>query len=269
MRAEITHGNRVVTARTLSVAQAISAPPEESMLTRLNRYFETAIADTPELLREAHELRYRVYCLEMSGFEDPKEHPDGLEKDAYDVSSVHGLLIHRASRQATGTVRLVLPRIDAPEHSFAIQSVTDHPALKDPCEFPHTTAEVSRFCISRQSSCSSVAGLKFGESERMYSPFPLLHACAYPPLSSIFSQPGDGSIRTRRHTPHHFQRFGWLWNQIAQLRATVGSGDIARQCRHAARQQQRGNEQRPVQLQRRLNAHGHARLLTGQAGVFA
>jgi N-acyl amino acid synthase of PEP-CTERM/exosortase system len=150
MGAETTHRKRVVTGCTLSVAQAISAPPEESLLTRLNRYFETAVADTPELIRQAHELRYRVYCLEMTGFENPHDHPDGLEKDAYDVSSVHGLLIHRVSRQATGTVRLVLPRIEAPEHSFAIQSVTDHPALSDPSEFPHTTAEVSRFCISRQ-----------------------------------------------------------------------------------------------------------------------
>ena len=150
MRAEIIDGKRAVTGRTLPLAQATSAPPEESMLARLNRYFDTAVADTPDLLRQAYELRYRVYCLEMTGFEDPNEHPDGLEKDAYDVSSVHGLLIHRASRQATGTVRIVLPRREAPEHSFAIQSVTDHPALKDPSEFPPTTAEVSRFCISRQ-----------------------------------------------------------------------------------------------------------------------
>jgi len=139
-----------VTGLSQSVAQATSAPPEGSLLERLDRYFETAIADTPELIWQAHELRYRVYCLEMTGFENPSEHPDGLEKDAYDVSSVHGLLIHRATRRATGTVRLVLPRADAPEHSFAIQAVTDHPALKNPREFPLTTAEVSRFCISRE-----------------------------------------------------------------------------------------------------------------------
>jgi hypothetical protein len=46
--AETTHRKRVVTVRTLSVTQAISAPPEESLLARLNRYFETAVADTPE-----------------------------------------------------------------------------------------------------------------------------------------------------------------------------------------------------------------------------
>jgi len=127
-----------------------SATSEENLLERLNLYFETVVADTPELIRQAHELRFRVYCLETR-FENATEHPDGLEKDAFDVSSVHGLLIHRASRQATGTVRLVLPRADAPERSFAIQAVTDHPILRDPCEFPlQTMGEVSRFCISRQ-----------------------------------------------------------------------------------------------------------------------
>src|SRR5258705_13511162 len=128
----------------------MSAISEENLLQRLNLYFETAVADTPELIRQAHELRFRVYCLETR-FENATEHPDGLEKDACDVSSVHGLLVHRATGRATGTVRLVLPRADAPERSFAIEAVTDHPILRDPREFPlQTMGEVSRFCISRQ-----------------------------------------------------------------------------------------------------------------------
>jgi N-acyl amino acid synthase of PEP-CTERM/exosortase system len=49
-----------------------------------------------------------------------------------------------------GTVRLVLPRADAPQSSFAVQAVSDHPALRDGTVFPlSSTAEVSRFCISR------------------------------------------------------------------------------------------------------------------------
>ena len=139
-----------MTGRSLSVPQVTSAISQENLLQRLNLYFETTVADTPELIRQAHELRFRVYCLETR-FENATEHPDGLEKDAFDVSSVHGLLVHRATGQATGTVRLVLPRADAPERSFAIQAVTDHPILRDPREFPlQTMGEVSRFCISRQ-----------------------------------------------------------------------------------------------------------------------
>jgi len=120
------------------------------MLEALDRYFEATEADTPELIRQAHEIRYRVYCLE-TGFENPADNPDGLEKDAFDSHSVHGVLIHRASRAVMGTVRLVLPLADAPERSFAVQQVSDDPALTNNVEFPlRSTAEVSRFCISRQ-----------------------------------------------------------------------------------------------------------------------
>jgi len=120
------------------------------MLEALDRYFEATEADTPELIRQAHEIRYRVYCLE-TGFENPADNPDGLEKDAFDSHSVHGVLIHRASRAVMGTVRLVLPVADAPERSFAVQQVSDDPALTNNVEFPlRSTAEVSRFCISRQ-----------------------------------------------------------------------------------------------------------------------
>jgi N-acyl amino acid synthase of PEP-CTERM/exosortase system len=139
-----------VPGRSLAVPPAESHSPRENLLEALDRFFEAVEADTPELIREAHEIRYRVYCLE-TGFEDPAANPDGLEKDAFDAHSVHGVLIHRASRSAMGTVRLVLPVSDALEHSFAVQQVTDHSARRNSAEFPlRSTAEVSRFCISRQ-----------------------------------------------------------------------------------------------------------------------
>ena len=42
------------------------------------------------------------------------DHPEGLERDQFDHHSVHSLLVHQSSGQAVGTVRLVLPRPDAP-----------------------------------------------------------------------------------------------------------------------------------------------------------
>jgi len=120
-----------------------------TLLERFNLYFETVLADTPALLEQAHEIRFRVYCLETR-FEDADAFPDGLERDAFDAHAVHGLLIHRTSAQTMGTVRLVLPLPDAPQSSFAVQAVSKHPALRDGTAFPLTsTAEVSRFCISR------------------------------------------------------------------------------------------------------------------------
>ena len=151
MSTEITHRNRAVTGLTQSVARMTSpAPPEEPLLQRFDRYFEVIEANTPELVETAHQIRYRVYCVE-TGFERAAENANGLEKDNFDGHSVHALLIHRTSGQAMGTVRLVLPLADAPERSFAIQAVTDEPVIKNATAFPLlATAEISRFCISRQ-----------------------------------------------------------------------------------------------------------------------
>jgi N-acyl amino acid synthase of PEP-CTERM/exosortase system len=125
-------------------------PPEEPLIRRFNRYFEVVSANTPELRQQAHAIRYHVYCLE-TGFENPGQNPGGVEKDTYDSHSVHGLIIHRRSRMAVGTTRLVLPLADNLENSFAVQSVTKEPAAKASTLFPlATTAEISRFCISRQ-----------------------------------------------------------------------------------------------------------------------
>ena len=62
--------------------------PDATLLERLNFYFDTLVADTPSLLRQAHEIRYAVYCVE-TGFEDAASFPDGLERDALDAHAVH------------------------------------------------------------------------------------------------------------------------------------------------------------------------------------
>src|SRR5690606_27668837 len=90
------------------------------------RWFESALADTPEQRSQAFRLRYQVYCVE-NPFEDPAEHPDGEERDAYDAHSAHALLVHRPSGAVAGTVRLVLARPDRPDDSFALQRVCHEP----------------------------------------------------------------------------------------------------------------------------------------------
>ncbi len=122
---------------------------DAGLLEAFNKHFDVVHADTPELRRQAHQIRYRVYCLE-TGFEDAQAFPDGLEKDAFDTHSAHALLIHRASATAMGTVRLVLPLAHAPDASFAVQGVAGDASMRDGSAFPlGSTAEVSRFCISR------------------------------------------------------------------------------------------------------------------------
>jgi len=126
-----------------------SITAEETLLHRFNRHFRTMSADTPDLIRQAQEIRYQVYCVERQ-FENPTDHPDRREKDKLDVHSVHSLLIHRATGYGLGTVRLVLFRRDMPSESFAIQRLT--PPSVWAASLPlQTTAEVSRFSISKHS----------------------------------------------------------------------------------------------------------------------
>ena len=123
---------------------------DERLIDAYRRWFEVVPATTPEQLEEVHRIRYQVYVLER-GFEDPNDHPDGLEWDEFDPHSQHCLLIHKPTGMAAGTVRLVLPDKNAPECSFPVQHVCQDPLLKDPTLFPVlTTGEISRFSISKQ-----------------------------------------------------------------------------------------------------------------------
>jgi N-acyl amino acid synthase of PEP-CTERM/exosortase system len=120
------------------------------MLEVFDQHFEAVVADTPGLLRVAQKLRYQVYCLE-NGYEDPGAHPDAAERDNFDSHAVHGLLRHRSSGMALGTVRLILPLRDWPDDSFAMQRLSGIRALKLSQILPFSsTAEVSRFSLSRQ-----------------------------------------------------------------------------------------------------------------------
>jgi N-acyl-L-homoserine lactone synthetase len=117
------------------------------------------IAGTPEQVQDAYRLRHQVYCVEH-GYEDGAA---GLETDAFDANARHALLRHLQSGEIVGTVRVVLPKPDAPNDSFPMQHLVD-PALLDDVPLG-STAEVSRFAISkhrRDISRSSVALMRVG-----------------------------------------------------------------------------------------------------------
>ena len=111
--------------------------------------FEVLNADTPELIRQAQRIRYQVYCVENS-LEKAQDNLEGIETDEFDSHAVHSLLLARATAGALGTVRLIMPLANAPEHSFAVQRLLDASSLKILLSLPlHSMAEVSRFSISR------------------------------------------------------------------------------------------------------------------------
>jgi len=120
---------------------------DDALLGHHNRFFSTIWADTPALLEAAHALRYQVYCLER-GFEKAAEHPDGFEKDAYDAQSIHGVLFHRPTRRAIGTVRAVLPKVS---QCLPITKLLEPNSLNlsDYLTLSQTF-EISRFAISKE-----------------------------------------------------------------------------------------------------------------------
>ena len=132
----------------MELAQNEAVPGRSPDLVDLyNRYFEVIPADTKERIAEAYRLRHQVYCVE-NPFENPEEHQDGLEHDAYDSHSVHSLLIHKPTGAVAGTVRLVLPRRGK---ALPIVHVCRDPLLNDEGSLPPaSTAEISRFAVSKQ-----------------------------------------------------------------------------------------------------------------------
>jgi len=100
--------------------------------------------DNALLLEAIHRLRYQVYVREW-GFEDPADHPEGLEKDDYDQRSRH-IYVYTGSRQnVIGTARLILPSSEL----LPLQKVFEIDAgfLGNP---EHRVAEISRLAISKE-----------------------------------------------------------------------------------------------------------------------
>jgi N-acyl amino acid synthase of PEP-CTERM/exosortase system len=126
-------------------------PLEElDLLARHDLYFETCAANTPALINTAHALRFQVYCLERK-FEKTEEHAGGMEVDAFDSHSTHGLLIYRSTGEALGTVRVISPSNGSTRDNLPIINLLrdNNIDLTEYLPIEHTV-EISRFAISKQ-----------------------------------------------------------------------------------------------------------------------
>ena len=126
-------------------------PQEElGLLARHDFYFETRAANTPALINTAHALRFQVYCLERN-FEKTEEHALGMEVDAFDSHSAHGLLIYRLTGEALGTVRIISPNKGSTQHNLPMINLLRDSNIDLADYIPiERTVEVSRFAISKQ-----------------------------------------------------------------------------------------------------------------------
>ena len=101
------------------------------------------VADTPELISEVFRLRYQVYCVEK-GYEPGY---NGMESDEFDSDARHVLLIHRASGEPVGTVRIVPSSSTSGVRGLPMTAVCAPNIMRD---LPaRTTGEISRFALSK------------------------------------------------------------------------------------------------------------------------
>jgi N-acyl-L-homoserine lactone synthetase len=119
---------------------------------RIEDECDVLIANTPDLILECLRLRYQVYCVEK-GFEPGR---NGLETDPFDDEARHILLIHRASGEPIGTVRVIPPSDttcidDFPMARACTAGLLNHMPRR-------TTGEISRFAVSKQRRFSCGAG---------------------------------------------------------------------------------------------------------------
>lgn len=121
-----------------------------SVITNLfYKIFEVVYCDTPALKEKAHRLRYKVFCEEHDGYEDPNAFPDQQEKDAYDEHADQAMLIYKATGEAFGTVRIIKAKKDDWQNSFPLQNVCESDQLRNEL-FVKNACEFSRLCISKE-----------------------------------------------------------------------------------------------------------------------
>jgi N-acyl amino acid synthase of PEP-CTERM/exosortase system len=126
------------------------AAEHDDLFSSFSRFFGELTATTPHLVEQAYRVRYQVYCLEKR-FEKPVPGHPGLEFDAYDEHSVHGVLFHRPSCAPVGAVRMILPAAEAGERMFPMQNVCNAPEVAELLgSGDKRIAEISRFSITRE-----------------------------------------------------------------------------------------------------------------------
>ena len=110
-----------------------------------------ALSETDPLREESYRLRYQAYCIE-NAFEPIAENPGERETDEYDLQSLHGLLVYRATDMVVGTARLILPELNGSAIPLPIRKVCapQDMAAADARIGSHRVAEISRFAIAKQ-----------------------------------------------------------------------------------------------------------------------
>lgn len=191
-------------------------------------YFRVLSATTAERLRHAQRIRYDVYCREF-GFEREEDCPGGLERDEYDEAAAHCLVMHRASDEPAGCIRVISPPPEDPGFQLPIErycghSLT-HPELH-PARMPREKiAEVSRLAVHtrfrrRAGEMESPAGLLslgLPDPEERRA-FPLLGLALFCAGSCLMSLAGreEAFVMMDRRLARRLQGSGFPFVQVGE-----------------------------------------------------
>ena len=152
------------------------------------QWFSSSIADTPEQIKQAHRLRYDVYC-EETGFEPKEDNPGKQERDPFDEHSAHAVLTHLPTNTVAGTLRIVLPVPDKPGADLPARMAS---SLLDELPFlpRESTGEISRFTVAREfrkrQQDTLYASVYNDEQDRSRDPRRILPHIALGLLQSVF-----------------------------------------------------------------------------------
>jgi N-acyl amino acid synthase of PEP-CTERM/exosortase system len=117
-----------------------------------NQYFEVFLADNPEGREINYRVRYQVYCLE-TGYENPNNYPEKIEKDDVDSRSAHFIVRARATGTWIAAMRLVIGCLDQLPIS-QLANIDPDLLLKNTransLDNFKLCAEVSRLCVISQ-----------------------------------------------------------------------------------------------------------------------
>ncbi len=130
----------------------------------MSRFLFRTIPKADPIINEVYRLRYKVYCEEW-GFENPEDHPGGLETDEYDPYSVHLGAFSQENGQLIGTIRLIMNS----EHGFPIEkycSFSSDISLPD----RNKVAEISRLAVSKEFRKRAVDRLLYNDGQEAQVP---------------------------------------------------------------------------------------------------
>ncbi|MCG5512185.1 PEP-CTERM/exosortase system-associated acyltransferase [Ectothiorhodospira shaposhnikovii] len=178
------------------------------------KYFRLDFARTPEQLRAVQRARYDVYVKEF-GFENPDDCPDGLERDSFDVQSLHCMAVYQGDNKekrpadeevVAGCVRVVLPTLKDPDGMMPLerycQASLDPANPRHPRRTPRDTlCEISRLAAhpefrrrpreaeTRIGALPDKLDLPSEEEMRTYPLVSMAMICASPAIALLVGRP--------------------------------------------------------------------------------